>query len=67
MANPYRTKTADEMMTSDAMLDALDAMIDEALSHVPEDEKRERLKRAFAGQPDAGKRGTGLARPGVRS
>lgn len=48
-ASPYRTAAAKELGTADAMLDALDAMIDEALTGIEDADKRERYKRAFAG------------------
>lgn len=48
-AGPYRTPFKKDTESAESVLDAIDATIDEALSYVDDDAKRERLKRALAG------------------
>ena len=49
MANPYRIQQAKELETADALLESLDALLDEILELEQVEARRERLKRAFAG------------------
>lgn len=46
--NPYRIQQAVELQAADALLEALDALLDEAMWN-EDPERRNRLKRAFAG------------------
>lgn len=49
MANPYRLQQAKELEGPEALLESLDALLDEILQLEEDETRRERLKRAFAG------------------
>lgn len=49
MTSPYRIQQAKEFDDPDALLEALDALLDEILEPEKDESRRGRLKRTFAG------------------